>query len=55
MDMMNSIQPLLNTYLPMSLVPSDSLLAVLEDVATEQWRQNNGTSLAIPIDENVAY
>ena len=53
--MMNLIQSLLNTHLPMSLVPSDSFLAILEDVAMEQWRQTSGLSLAIPIDENVAY
>ena len=52
--MMNSIQPLLNNYLPMSLVPRKALLAILHDVASEIWRKSDRLSLAIPIDEIIA-
>ena len=54
-NMMNSIQPLLNNYLPMSLVPRQALLAILDDVASEQWRKSDRLSLAIPMDEIIAY
>ena len=54
-NMMHSIQPLLNNYLPMSLVPRQSLLAILDDVASEQWRKLDRLSLAIPMDEIIAY
>ena len=40
-NMMSSIQPLLNNYLPMSLVPRQALLAILDDVASEQWRKSD--------------
>ena len=52
---MNSIQPLLNNYLPMSLVPRQALLAILNVVASEQWRKSDRLSLAIPMDEIIAY
>ena len=54
-NMMNSIQPLLKNYLPMSLVPRQALLAILDDVASEQWRKSDRLSLAIPMDEIIAY
>ena len=54
-NMMNSIQPLLNNYLPMSLVPRQALLAILDDVASEQWRKSDRLSLAIPMDEIIAF
>ena len=54
-NMMNSIQPLLKNYLLMSLVPRQALLAILEDVASEQWRKSDRLSLAIPMDEIIAY
>ena len=53
--MMNSTQPLLNNYLPMSLVPRQALLAILNDVASEQWRKMDRLSLAIPMEEIIAY
>ena len=53
-NMMNSIQPFLNNYLPMSLVPRQALLAILDDVALEQWRKSDRLSLAIPMDEIIA-
>ena len=52
---MNSIQPLLNNYLPISLVLRQALLAILDDVASEQWRKSDRLSLAIPMDEIIAY
>ena len=52
---MNSIQPMLNRYLPMSLVPRQSLLKIVDNVALEQWRVSDRLSLAIPIDEILAY
>ena len=53
--MMNSIQPILNQYLPMSLVPRQPLLTILENVAAEQSRSKDRRSLAIPMDEIISY
>ena len=53
--MMNSIQPLLNYNLLMSLVPRQALLAILDDVASEQWRKMDRLSLAIQMDEIIGY
>ena len=52
---MNLIQPILNNYLPMSLVPRQSLLTILENVAAEQSRSKDRLSLAIPMDEIISY
>ena len=38
----------------MSLVPREALLAVLDDVASEQWTKSDRLSLAIPIFEFIA-
>ena len=54
-NMMKSIQPISNNYLPMSLVPRQSLLAILESVASEQDRSKDRLSLAIPVDEILTY
>ena len=54
-NMMNSIQPILNHYLPMSLVPRQSLLTILKNVAAEQNRSKDRRSLAIPMDEIISY
>ena len=54
-NMMNSIQPILNNYLPMSLVPRQSLLAILVNIASEQGRSQDRLSLAIPMDEILSY
>ena len=51
----DSIQPLLKNYLPMSLVPRQPILAILDDVASEQWIKSERLSLAIPMDEIIAY
>ena len=39
----------------MSLVPTQSLLTILNNVALEQWCQKYRLSLAIPMDEILAY
>ena len=39
----------------MSLDPRQALLAILDDVASEQWRKLDRLSLAIPMDEIFAY
>ena len=54
-NMMTSIQPMLNHYLPMSLVPWPSLLKILDNVALEQWRVSERHTSANPIDEIVAH
>ena len=38
----------------MSLVPRQTLLAILDDIASEQWRESDRLSLAIPMDEIIA-
>ena len=53
-NMMNSIQPPLINFLPMSFVPRQALLAILDDVASEQRRKSDRVSLAIPMDEIIA-
>ena len=39
----------------MSLVPRQAFLAILDDVASEHWRKSDRLSLAIPMDEIIAY
>ena len=53
--MMNSIEPILNNYLPMSFVLRKSLLTILENVVAEQSRSKDRLSLAIPMDEIISY
>ena len=53
-NMVNSTQPLLKTYLLLSLVPVQLLPAMFEDVTMEQWHHTNRLSLDIPIDEIIA-
>ena len=50
-NMLNSIQPVLNRNWPMSLVPRQSLSAFPESIAAEQSRSKDRLSLAIPMDE----
>ena len=54
-NMMNSIQPNLNNNLLKSLVPPQSLLTILENVAWEQSRCKDRLSLAIPMDELISH
>ena len=49
--MLNSIPSLLSKFLPMSLVPRDSLIKILEDVSKMQSHARDQLSLAIPMDE----
>ena len=53
--MMDSIQLILNHYLPISLVPRQSFLTILENVAAEQSRSKDTRFLAIPTDEIISY
>ena len=53
--MIKSIQTILNNYLPMSLVPRQSLLTFLENVAAEQSRSKDRLSLAISKDEILSF
>ena len=53
--MMSLIQPRFNHYLPVSLVPRQSLFKILDNVALKQWRVSDRLTLAIPIDEIFAY
>ena len=52
---MDSIQPILNNYLPMSLVPRQLLLTILENVAAEQSRSQDRFSKEIPMDEMISF
>ena len=53
--MMNSIQPILNNYLPMWLVPRQLLLTILENIAAEQSRSKERLPLAIQMDETLYF
>ena len=53
--MINSTQAMLDHYLSISLVPRQSLSKILDIVALEQWRVSDRRTLAIPIDEILAY
>ena len=54
-NMMNSLQPMLNYYLLMSLVPRQWLLRILDTDALEKGRVSNSLILAIPIVGVLAY
>ena len=53
--MMNWIQPMLLHNLPIPLVPRQSLLKILDNFALEQWQVSDKLTLAIPIEEILAY
>ena len=53
--MMNSTQPVLNHYLPLTPVAIQSLLKLLDRVALEQKRASDRLTLAFPFDEILAY
>ena len=46
---------MLNNYLPMSLVPRQSPSTILNNFELEQWRQKDKLSLALSMDEIIAY
>ena len=52
---MNSIQPVLNTYLPMSLVPRQPLKNFPDNVPKGQWRVSDRHILALRIDKFFVY
>ena len=53
--MMNSIELMLNHYLPRSLVPRKPLLKNLDNVSVEHRQVTNRFILAIPLDKFLAY
>ena len=55
MNIMNAIPSLLTQYVPMSLLPKESLEIILQQVATEQLQSRDRLTLAIPLDELLAY
>ena len=54
-NMLNSIPSLLNKFLPMSLVPRNLLIKILEEVSKMQSHARDRLSLAIPMDEILSY
>ena len=55
MNLLNSIPTLLQKRLPMSLVPRDSLMKILDYVAREQMNARDRLTLAIPMDDLLSY
>ena len=55
MNLLNSIPTLSQKRLPMSLVPRDSLMKILDYVAREQMNTRDRLTLAIPMDDLLSY
>ena len=55
MNVLNAIPVLLRGHLPMSLIPMDSFLVILQQVATEQATASDRLSLAIPMTDLLSY
>ena len=55
LNLLNSIPTLLQKHLPMSLVPRDSLMAILDNVGREQYKAADRLSLAIPTSDLMSY
>ena len=55
MNILNSIPVILRGHLPLSLIPMDSLLVILERVAIEQSKATDRLSLAIPMTDLLSY
>ena len=55
MNVLNAIPTLLQQHLPMSLVPKESLLAILKSVAADQSLSGSRLSLAIPPTDLLSY
>ena len=55
LNIMNAIPTILGQFLPMSLVPRQSLLKILEEVIIEQGQADDRLTLAIPPKEILAY
>ena len=54
-NVLNSIHVLLRGHLPMSLVPLDSLLVILESVIRDRAQAGDRLSLAIPMSDLLSY
>ena len=55
MNILNSIPVILRGHLPMSLVPTESLLVILRSVAMKQTTAEDRLSLAIPMSDLLSY
>ena len=55
MNILNSIPVLLQGHLPMSLIPMESLLAILDSVSLRQSKAEDRLSLAIPTSDLLSY
>ena len=55
LNVINSIPSILKNHLPMSLVPRESLLAILESVAREQSTAKDRLFLSIPMEDLISY
>ena len=49
MNLLNAIPVLLRGHLPVSLIPMESLMVILQQVAIEQATSTDRLSLAIPV------
>ena len=55
MNILNSIPVNPRGHLPMSLIPMDSLLVILERVAIQQSKATDRLSLALPMTDLLSY
>ena len=55
LNLLNSIPTLLQKHLPMSLVPRESLMAIMDHVGREQYKAADRLSLAIPTRDLMSY
>ena len=55
MKILNSIPVLLKGHLPMSLIPMESLLAIMDSVSLRQSKAKNGLTLAIPARDLLSF
>ena len=55
MNLLNAIPVLSRGHLPMSLIPMDSLMVILESLAIQQMRAADRLSLAIPMTDLLSY
>ena len=55
MSILNSIPVILRGHLPMSLIPMESLLVILERVAVQQSKASDRLSSAIPMTDLLSY
>ena len=55
LNLLNSIPTLLRKHLPMSLVPRELLMAILDHVGREQYKAADRLSLALPTSDLMSY